>query len=50
MRSSSDLLFQIRSDPRFSILESTVQMLDNQVVNNNFYSVFLRKLRASRYT
>jgi len=28
-------------DPRFRILETTVQMLDKQVVNNNFYCVFL---------
>lgn len=29
-------------DPRFRILETTVQMLDKQSVNNNFYSIFHR--------
>ena len=34
-------LFSNPNNPRFRILEMSVQMLDKRVVNNNFYCVFL---------
>jgi len=37
------------SNPRFRILETSVQMLDKQLVNNNFYSVFQRNCARTGY-
>ena len=40
-------LFQYPTNPRFQILETSVQMLDKSIVNNNLYRVFQRNFAKS---